>query len=92
VQVLIRLRRLVRVFLLAATLLLLCAIYMFSETLLRVAIAGSFAFYVQAVLWLDRRLTARLERLVLLPDLIDHLATSDERPPAGHPAVQGSGG
>jgi hypothetical protein len=61
VQVLIWSRRLVVVLLLAVTLLVLYVTYGIADALVRTTILTGFGCYIQASVWLDRRLTQGLQ-------------------------------
>lgn len=78
---LIWLRRLVMVLLTTASLFAIFGAYVLVDNLVRTAVVGGFTFMVPAFLWLDHRLTARLQRRILMPNLIDHLEGTDEQLP-----------
>ena len=61
IRAILWLRRVVLLTLLTATLIVLYGAYAIIDSLVRTAVVGGFGFYVQACLWLDRRLTQGLQ-------------------------------
>ncbi len=75
---LLRIRYIATVLLVLASVLTLYVVITFSGVLARALfVGGHFAFFLPVYLWLDRRITQRLQRHILLPQMLTRLEASD---------------